>query len=256
MSNSSASHSYERHAVGPEPGGALAADVIERYAIQEPEVGWEEHDRIIAEQRAEEERRERETLNTRRMFSMGVPRKHHGPILAGLEPREPVLAMRAFHKEVRAGRQHLSVLHGWAGVGKSVAAAAWLLHATGESERRPRVRARRFIAAAHYCRISDFDTTALAAIEQACFLVIDDLGLEFGDKRQYYASRIDALINQRHADMLPTVVTTNVNMQKIYKEYGDRVESRFSEYKITYIRDKEDLRKRPAATTGSEPGKP
>lgn len=220
-------------------------DATDRFAVPEPSVGWDEHDRIVGEQRAKEVDRETQGIQSKRLHRIGVPRKLHSSILAGLAPKPAVLAMRAFHIAARDGQEHLSVLSGSAGVGKSTAAAAWLLHAAGESMTRPRIRMRKFIAASRYCRISEYDTAALSAIEDACFLVIDDLGTEYGDKRDYHASRLDDLICQRHAEMLPTVITTNLSMEEIKVEYGDRVESRLSEFKITTLRDEPDLRKKP-----------
>lgn len=217
-------------------------EAAERFRVPEPEKGWDEHDRRVAAEIAKTAAREARDLNAQRLHAMGVPRKLHQTILDGPEHKAAVLAMRTFHVAVRKGKEHIAVLVGKTGCGKSLAAAAWLLHAVDSTP--SRVMPRRFIAAADYCRISDYDAVALDAIEQARFLVIDDLGVEYGDKRQYFASRIDALMGRRHGNMLPTVITTNLSMAAISKHYGARVESRLNEAQVTLLRDEKDLRKR------------
>lgn len=232
-------------------------EAAERFRVSEPEGGWDEHDRRVAAELAKTAARETRDLHAERLHAMGVPRKLHQTILDGPEHTAAVLAMRTFHVAVRQGKEHLAVLVGETGCGKSLAAATWLLHAADADDGAPsRVMPRKFIAAADYCRISDYDAVALDAFGQARFLVIDDLGVEYGDKRQYHASRIDALLGKRHGNMLPTVVTTNLGMAAISECYGARVESRLNEAQVTPLRDEPDLRKRPAVATGEEPGKP
>jgi len=219
-------------------------EAAERFRVAEPEGGWEAHEQRVTADLERLKAREARYLQAERLQAMGVPRKLHQAIIEGPEHSAAVLAMRSFHVAVRESTEHLAVLVGETGVGKSLAAGVWLLHASDDMRSlRSRVMPRKFIAAADYCRISDYDTEALAAIELARFLVIDDLGVEYGDKRQYYASRIDAIMGKRHGNMLPTAVTTNLSMEVISKCYGARVESRLNDAQVTLLRGEPDRRK-------------
>ena len=55
--------------------------------------------------------------------------------------------------------------------------------------------------------------------------MIDDLGQEYDDMRNYSCQRLDELMAKRHGAMLPTVVTSNLDLKEIGQEFGARVHS-------------------------------
>jgi len=68
----------------------------------------------------------------------------------------------------------------------------------------------------------------------APYLVLDDLGLEYGTKWEY--SRLEELIRRRDAERLVTIMATNRDIQQLQKE-GDvpRLLSRFSDPAVSEL---------------------
>jgi DNA replication protein DnaC len=69
----------------------------------------------------------------------------------------------------------------------------------------------------------------LTALERQRHLVIDDLGVEYGDKSGVWQSRIDALLDARYRDYRKTIITTNLDPKAIAERYGQRVGDRLRE---------------------------
>ncbi len=93
----------------------------------------------------------------------------------------------------------------------------------------------------YFCRMIDFDNalvhqfseyqTTKALIELAStveFLFIDDFGISRStekSERDYYD-----IIDKRVSNELPTIISTNMNMEQIKKQWGERIHSRFKEF--------------------------
>lgn len=217
------------------------AAIAERYQVAEPECGWEEHDRRVAEVRAIEARRAIPPVDVvAKLESLGVPRKLHAGIAGKRDVTKALDGMRSFSKSDKS----IVVLTGDPGCGKTLAASTWLLYAKRNS--RYRAFPRRLITARAFCRISGFDSDGFDAIAKAECLVLDDLGREHSDKRSYFAGVLSDLLSERHGSMLPTVITTNDPMSLIEKNYGPALASRLNEAMLIQLRGEPDLRKRPA----------
>ncbi len=77
---------------------------------------------------------------------------------------------------------------------------------------------------------SERDET-LRALLECDLLVIDDLGAEF--TTQFVAAAVNNIINTRMLTGLPTIISTNLSLKEIEKNYGARILSRIiGEYKI------------------------
>jgi DNA replication protein DnaC len=66
----------------------------------------------------------------------------------------------------------------------------------------------------------------MAMLEKASKLVIDDIGTEYSDQKGFVTSFVDGLINERYANLLPTVITTNLRVETFTERYGERVARR------------------------------
>lgn len=75
----------------------------------------------------------------------------------------------------------------------------------------------------------DWDTYCLGK-----FCCVDDVGVEQYEVKQYGNSitPIRTLIESRYNKKLPTIFTSNLNMQSLSELYGDRVADRLKEYAI------------------------
>ncbi len=211
--------------------------VAAAFNLPEPACGWEVHDKRVAEQLAQELADEKNLEMAYKLDVMGVPRTLHAPILAGPERTAAVEAARAMYQS----RTALAVFSGRPGTGKTLAAATWLLHAPVEYSRR-NIAPRKFVTAADFVALSNFDREQFGQVAKAAYLVLDDMGQEYTDKRAYSSQRIEDLIARRHADALPTIITTNLTVQQICKVYGERVASRLNDAVITTLRGERDMR--------------
>lgn len=128
------------------------------------------------------------------------------------------------------------LLCGMVGNGKTTMAKAVIslinrcdIYYTGEKSFRPFVA--KMVNARDLVKISE--DVARQDYWQADMLVIDDLGDEPAEVMSYgnVQSPIIELLYYRYDRMLPTVVTTNLNMreQQVRKKYGDRIADRFNE---------------------------
>lgn len=75
------------------------------------------------------------------------------------------------------------------------------------------------------------DKDAFDLLAASPFLIIDDLGCEPREVKNYGTSvtPITDILFQRYDKMMPTMVTTNLTMQEIQSMYGNRIADRFAE---------------------------
>jgi DNA replication protein DnaC len=142
------------------------------------------------------------------------------------------------------------VLSGPRGLGKTTAAACWLVLAP-RRKTYGEIRQPVFVDAPRLVRSSRYDTESMAGLELARALVVDDLGLEYDDKSGAARSLIDALMNARYARCLPTVITTNVPSKDVGEKlgfisrYGERLADRIREAGTFVALRGESLRRTP-----------
>ncbi len=162
----------------------------------------------------------------------GVPKKHRRQVLAGLKDCEALRHARAF-MEAPPERWSILVLGGPRGVGKTQA-AAWAL---GE------VSSGRFLKSDELSRIGAYNKEAQDKLKQPELLVVDDLGVEYADRKGFLFALVDALIDTRYADERRTIITTNmrakdyeaivdgktVKIEGFASRYGERVADRIRE---------------------------
>lgn len=189
---------------------------------------WRAHDaRVAAAARQEAEAEERKARRERAagLAEDGVPVKDLERVVAGpLEQTQPLaLAQRAL-----SGRWWLWALSGPAGVGKTTAAAWWLVqaHVTHELLRCERIR---FVAAKRLQRWPQYDEARMRELERARALVIDDLGVEYDDDKGNWRALLDGLVDARYSAMLPTLLTTNLPRDAFKARYGERLADRLRE---------------------------
>lgn len=229
---------------------------------------WEaEHPEEAAAQAAAEEERERaataaEALRWRRLFVASIPRELHAmgapsriaeAIFAEEdraergEPRrfdqtEAAVAARAFVES----RKSMLLLFGGVGAGKSTAAAWTLLRArsVGNEPHEITLDPTRgmFVRATELARMSKFDDGGeWARVLRVRWLVVDDLGVEnMGD---FWAERINELLDVRYGDRLRTVLTANKSRDEFKAIYGDRIVSRIRDDGLVANAGDVDLRR-------------
>lgn len=69
-------------------------------------------------------------------------------------------------------------------------------------------------------------STLLFRAQRAKLLVMDDLGAELAT--DWVQDTVYSVINHRYNEMLPTVVTTNLNLSELSSKYHDRLASRLA----------------------------
>lgn len=164
-----------------------------------------------------------------------------------------------------AAGMDFAVLAGAIGVGKSVAAAAWLLErraacaaalsaapsgAVAPSE----IPASRgaWLHAHQLAALASFDGRAeLSRVEAVPWLVLDDLGVEPLDSKGWLAAALDGLVYQRHGNRRPTVITSNLPAADFLRRYGPRVASRLAECAAVVELSGRDLRRPAEARNGA-----
>lgn len=177
------------------PEGIAHTQEHERWKRQE--AAWIESDR-----KAEAARRARDT---------GVPPNSANLILFGSPDQTD--AMRALTKV-----KGFVCLFGNTGVGKTVAATAWLLALNAEGCL--------FVKAAALARWDRYDNAEMERLLTAPRLVIDDLGTEYQDAKGNFMAIFDELVDVRDTHGLPTVATTNLDVADFKLRYGERVMDR------------------------------
>ena len=170
---------------------------------------------------------------------VGMPRKDVSLVLEGdVDDTKAIQAARWF-----AGQPHgMLILAGVRGCGKTVA-ANWLIGEllTGDPEHAPSAR---FIDVARLTRTSRYKADQIGPLEKVGLLVIDDLGMEYGDERGSFLATLDGLINARYSAQLKTVITTNLPWAKFKKRYGERIADRLRECGRFVELDGKSLRKK------------
>lgn len=130
------------------------------------------------------------------------------------------------------------VLSGGKGVGKTVAANKWVwdcIRATENWKWQDGTRVKFnfadpiIVTAAHLARWPRYDEEAMNRIMYASRLVIDDIGCEFWDEKGSFLALLDELIDTRYAQILPTVITTNLDQQQFEQRVKERITRRIRE---------------------------
>jgi DNA replication protein DnaC len=175
-----------------------------------------EHVMCARRQQAQKRAEEWEARETMRRTAkrLGVPER----ALEAIHDKAPIEtpAVIALRSALETPGVALVVLSGGVGCGKSCAAAMACIERGG-----------RFVTAPDLAKASAYDESA-DEVNDARFLVLDDLGTEYSDQKGYFLSRLDALVNHRYANKLPTVITTNLAAAE-FKKYGERIASRILE---------------------------
>lgn len=94
-----------------------------------------------------------------------------------------------------------------------------------------KIRIPRLFTAQDLAKMASDDQQKLDQIAKIGFLIIDDLGCEPAVVKNYgtEVTPITDIIYKRYDDMMPTIVTTNLNKADIRNIYGARVADRFNE---------------------------
>lgn len=79
-------------------------------------------------------------------------------------------------------------------------------------------------------------------VSEIDILVLDDLGSE--KSNSWVIERLTMLINDRYEKMLPTIVTTNLELSFLENQVGERIVSRLVEMNYTVFMEGEDYRKK------------
>lgn len=131
------------------------------------------------------------------------------------------------------------VLSGNAGSGKTTLACCMLRAIIATAENEPNTHTAiakrafgvRFIGAywvakaRHEHRLGEGEAPLVEEAMRASVLVLDDLGIE-----QAKNSAVSEVIYERHANELPTIVTTGFSFPQLVKMYGDGIARRITEH--------------------------
>jgi DNA replication protein DnaC len=138
-----------------------------------------------------------------------------------------------------AARERLVVLSGHVGIGKSVAAALWLL-----SKAQGKPECMRWIQSGDLSRGYSYDADAFDAITGVWALVVDDFGVEYIDEKGRYTTTLEEILSKRFARMRLTLLTTNVTDPiEFSQRYGERLASRIHEDGAFIVCGGDDLRR-------------
>lgn len=186
---------------------------------------WKERDAVVqAEQndaqRSLEEKHARERRQA--LVNWGVPVKDIERVCLAQLDDTPAMVV------VREDVHGILVLSGRIGCGKTTAAAWWIAQ---ESKVSPylKVKDPMFIPIYKLERTSRYDDDAMACVEKAKRLVIDDLGGEFLDSKNAFVALLRGLIDARYNNALPLLITTNLTAVQFKERYGERVVDRIRE---------------------------
>jgi hypothetical protein len=197
---------------------------------------WAAKDALVSAEAAQDARsaaERRAGVVRGRWLEQGVSERLLRIVLDGeLAPTPALLAAREHDEK----RKCFLVLTGSPGCGKSTAAAWWIMNGTrGDvpGYMRPMLKLARFITASEFLVMPRFDhgeqEGTQRSLRWASALVLDDLGTEYADARGCFMSDLDALINHRYANFLPTVITTNATQSEFFKRYSERIIDRLRE---------------------------
>lgn len=160
-----------------------------------------------------------------RLRAWGVPQRALEASLGRLEQSPAIEALAQF--PLSRG-PCLALLMGIPGTGKTVAGAWWLERRMAEASSRRDLGPPMFVTADRFSTWSAWGPETKDAMA-ARALVLDDLGVDYADEKGYFRSKLDALINARYSDVLPTVMTTNLSLPDFAARVPERVMSRLRE---------------------------
>lgn len=152
-----------------------------------------------------------------RLSNSGVPDR----VLVAAFDHEPLEteAIKALRAELaKTPKPTLILLSGGVGCGKSCAAAWWLGRHGGD-----------WVSAGDLAKISPYAEGGGMERLRAPRLVLDDLGMEYLDAKGFMQATLDGVIDHRYANMLPTVITTNLSAAEFKQRYGPRITDRIRE---------------------------
>jgi DNA replication protein DnaC len=132
-----------------------------------------------------------------------------------LEETDAFVAVRKWVESDEA----ILLLIGGVGTGKSMA-AAWAVYQAPPGSR--------WITSWELQTV-DIYKGEFETIKQAPVLAIDDLGIEYGDNKGYFASNVDGLLSYRIAYGHKTVITANFSKGEIATRLGARISDRIRE---------------------------
>lgn len=184
---------------------------------------------VFLERRRQERERENERMWPLVVEAAGVPTRIAGRVRAGN------LTETASLRAAQSFEGLLLLLAGDVGVGKSMAAAAWLLAAylpggPGRPAETPRKKLDvLWLSAARLARYPRYDDEKMGILLNANRLVIDDLFTEYADTNGSFITTLDEVINDRLGNGLPTVMTTNATGETFKARYGERIADRIRE---------------------------
>ncbi len=146
----------------------------------------------------------------RDMEMRGVPREHRERLADGLIDTACLREVRAW----LVSSETLMVLAGGRGCGKTQAAA----HCVAERGL--------FVVAGRLARLDRYESEVVEPLENCAVLVIDDLGAEYLDRKGFYLSFLDELVDRRHSNRRKTMLTTNATWDEFKRRYGERIADR------------------------------
>lgn len=197
-----------------------------------------ERNKTLAAEAENQARKKLEMQTKLKLVQWGVPPKDIERVSVGeMRMTEAVVAMEDFE----SGDKCILVLAGKRGSGKTTAAAKWM---TKPGPYSPWIEARSplFVPVFKLQSMNRFSGDEMRGLELARRLVIDDLGNEYLDSKNAFASFMDGIINMRYANQLPVVITTNLDAKEFKASYGERVADRIRESGVFVGINEESLR--------------
>jgi len=164
---------------------------------------------------------------------LGIPTRLHNASLSTSTPTLAIIRTSIFIA-TEAPRGRCLVLCGSTGTGKSWAAAAAL--------RRFHPPLSTFFYWPELCAKllqSSDRAAALAAATAPGLIVFDDLGAEYYKENGFLAAQVDSILWRRHANIFPTIITTNLSPEELRERFSDRIIDRLlpewtSIYELTH----------------------
>lgn len=226
----------------------FALPIAERRAHSASQKEWEASPEGQAEARAYQERRQaafeakrlelaeqmfRGTEYSRHCERLDLPARAVDVVLSGHMDDTPAV-------QAARGCTDILVLSGGVGTGKTVAACErireyvyaiekWSPLAQYDTSPSFREALPVWCSACELARIDHFSALAVDQFKDVPLLVVDDLGSEYNDAKGFFAALLDEVIDNRYANKLATVITTNLNAAGFADRYGSRVVDRLRE---------------------------
>jgi DNA replication protein DnaC len=157
---------------------------------------------------------------------------------ANFETARPTQALeftRAYMTELFPQGRAL-LLMGAPSIGKSYAAVAALRAAPKTS--------RRWWYFPDLVQFGEVGDEARALARRVYFAVFDDFGAEYFKKGGQFEAHIDALLAHRHGNLLPTIITTNLDRDDFRNNVSERIRERLVEWAKVYECTGQNLRRK------------